>query len=174
VTIDEAVAALSAERESACLSGWSLVAAAQRLVAANMAYSYFNSLDFPARAFAKGRGYCWQQAGAFRLIARRLGFDCRLVYATRNQFPDVLREGVLVRVGVSGHVWCRVRLAGEERDVCVGDVRNVPGRVHFCPLSPVSDYRGLMVIFGFLGSIFTNRRRGAAFRRAKARLARQA
>jgi transglutaminase-like putative cysteine protease len=92
------------------LEGWELVAFAQRLVSKRMTYSYFNSFDMPDTAFEKGIGYCWQQSGALNKILKSLGFDSRLVHSVRNTFPDVVREGVTIHIGVSGHVWCCVRI----------------------------------------------------------------
>lgn len=60
MTIDEAVRQC---RETE-LIGWALVAYAQKLVSANMTYSYSNSYDRPEVAFEKGLGYCWQRGRA--------------------------------------------------------------------------------------------------------------
>ncbi len=153
------------------LSGWELVAFAQRLVAKRMAYSYFNSYDMPEAAFEKGMGYCWQQAGALNLILTGLGIDSRLVHAFRNRFPDVVRDGVTIHIGESGHVWCRVRIDAEEKDVCLGNPDNEPGKLHFEPLSKVYNFRGPIVLLSYLGSAAVNRRRGKWFLAEKAKQA---
>ena len=166
--IDDAVRAC---RETG-LSGWELVAFAQRLVSSRMSYSYFNSYDMPEVAFEKGMGYCWQQAGALNKILQKLGVDSRLVHAFRNRFPDVVRDGVTIHIGVSGHVWCRVRVGGEEKDVCPGKAENTPGKLHFAPLGKVYNFRGPIVLLSYLGSAGVNRKRGKRFLAAKAELGR--
>lgn len=166
MTIDGAV---SVCRETG-LSDWELAAFAQRLVAGRMSYSYFNSFDSPKTAFEKGMGYCWQQAGALSMILKKLGLDCRLVHSVRNSFPDTVREGVTVHIGVSGHVWCRVRIGDDEKDLCPGNPANEPGKVHFKTLGKVHEFRGPIIIFSYLGSAMINRRRGRRFLKAKAEL----
>jgi hypothetical protein len=166
MTIDDAARVC---RETG-LMGWALVAFAQQLVACRMSYSYFNSFDSPEVAFEKGVGYCWQQAGALNQILLKLGFDSRLVHAFRNRFPDAHRDGVTIHIGVSGHVWCRVRWDGEEKDVCPGNAENVPGRLHFTPLGRVYNFRGPIVLLSYLGSAAINRRRGRRFLAEKAKL----
>lgn len=154
------------------LTGWDLVEYAQKLVAGNMKYSYFNSFDMPETAFEKGMGYCWQQAGALNRILKGLGFASRLVYATSCRFPDTVREGVTVHIGVSGHVWCRVNLGGGEKDCCPGRPENRPGRLHFEPLTAVREYKGLIKPFSYFGSAAINRKRGKKFLEEKAKLER--
>jgi hypothetical protein len=156
-------------RESG-LKSWELVAFVQRLVSGHMSYSYFNSFDKPEAAFEKGMGYCWQQSGALNIILKRLGFDSSLVHSVRCRFPDVVREGVTIHIGVSGHVWCRVRIGDEEKDVCPGRITNEPGKVHFTTLGKVYEFRGPIVLFSYLGSAMVNRRRGRRFLKAKAQL----
>lgn len=152
------------------LSGWNLVAFAQRLVNKRMPYSFFNSFDFPKKAFELVMGYCWQQSGALNIILKRLGFKSRLVHAMRNEFPDVVRNGVTLHLGVSGHAWCRVRIGNEEKDVCPGSPDNEPGKVHFKTLSKVYNFRGPIVFFSYLGSAVVNRKRGKRFLQEKAKL----
>lgn len=166
MTIEDAVGVC---RETG-FSGWELAGFAQRLVAGRMSYSYFNSFDKPEAAFGRGMGYCAQQAGALNMILKRLGFDSRLVHAVRNRFPDVVREGVTIHIGDSGHVWCRVRIRGVEKDVCPGNPENVPGKVHFTTLGKVHEFCGPIVLFSYLGSAMVNRKRGKRFLAAKAQL----
>jgi hypothetical protein len=146
------------------LNGWPLVEYAQKLVSRRMKYSYSNSLDFPAGAFEKGMGYCWHQASSLNSILRGLGFKSRMVHAVRNRFPDKLLEGTVMPGRVSGHVWCRVTLDGEEKDVCPGDEKNVPGRIHFTLLSPVRDWNIPVCVFSYLGSAALNWKRYREFR----------
>ena len=160
MTIKDAIAACQASG----LTGWDLASRAQALVCAQMAYSYDNSFNFPRRAFSRGKGYCWQQSGSLNLILKGLGLESRLVYATRAWFPDVVREGKLVHIGESGHVWCRVTIDGLEKDLCPGNPANRPGVIQFEPLSPVREYKGPIVVFGYLGSVWTNWKRGRRLR----------
>jgi len=160
MTINDAIATCRASG----LTGWGLASHAQALVCGQMFYSYDNSFDSPRRAFSRGKGYCWQQSGVLNLILRGLGIKSRLIYATRARFPDVVRQGKLVHIGESGHVWCRVTIDGVEKDLCPGNLANRPGVIHFEPLSPVLDYSGAIVLFGYLGSIWTNWRRGRRLR----------
>ena len=119
------------------LSSWELVACAQALVNRQMTYSYTNSYDSPEAAFEKGQGYCWHQASALNGILTRLGIQSRLVHAVRNEIPETVLEGVTLKPFVSGHVWCRVTVDDEEKDVCPGRPGNSPGVIHFKPISPV-------------------------------------
>lgn len=141
------------------LTGWALVEYAQNLVNHNMPYSYTNSFDLPGRAFQKGRGYCWQQSGALNGILRILGFDSRLVYAVRNQFPAAEFEGITVEAHESGHVWCRVAIDGTEKDVCPGHSENRPGKLHFVPVSAIRDWNSLTAFGSYFGSAYVNRKR---------------
>ena len=166
MTIGQAIA----ECRLTGLSGWALVEYAQKLVAHRMAYSYFHSFDMPDKAFERGEGYCWQQAGALNRILLGLGLNSSLVHAYRNRFIDVVREGVLVHIGTSGHVWCRVTIDGCGKDVCPGADGNIPGVIHFEPLTKVRRFRGPIVLFGYLGSAYINHKRGKRFLQQKARL----
>jgi transglutaminase-like putative cysteine protease len=154
-TIADAVAAC---RRSG-LSGWELVAYAQRLVARKFTYSRLNTWDTPARAFKRGRGYCEQQALALNAIYDALGIQTRPVFAVRCAFPSKMVDGVRMPAGVSGHAWLRVRLGDEERDVCPGSVENTPGRTHFQPLSPVHNWAPWLRPFTHVGSSLENMRR---------------
>jgi transglutaminase-like putative cysteine protease len=139
-TLDDAVVAARASR----LLGWDLVAFVQQLAARKFAYSRRNPWDTPGRAFERGLGYCQQQALALNDIYRQLGVRSVPVYAMRCQFPPKVVQGRVEPARGSGHVWLRVRLGDDERDVCCGDVRNTPGRVHFAVLSPVRELTPLV------------------------------
>jgi hypothetical protein len=156
--------------QSTGLTGWSLVEYAEKLVASHMQYSYFNSFDMPGKAIEKGMGYCWQQAGALNMILASLGIDSHLVYAVKNRFPDVVRDGVTIHIGISGHVWCQVTVDGEEKFVCPGRITNSPGVLHFEPLSKVKVFRGPIWIFSYLGSAAINQKRGKKFLEQKTKL----
>jgi hypothetical protein len=155
MTINEAVRTC----KESDLTGWELVAFAQRLVNKNMAYSYDNSFDMPVRAFEKGRGYCWQQAKALQKILLGLDFHCYAVYAVKNQFPATQFDGVTVPAITSGHVWCRVMIGSEEKDICPGDIDNKPGIIHFKPLSEVKKWNCFISFWAYWGSAYTNRKR---------------
>ncbi len=163
MTITEAIAQCKATG----LAGWPLVEYAQRLVAGAMEYSWFNSFDMPDKAFEKGQGYCWQQAGALNLILKGLGLDSRLVHAIRNSFPETIRDGVTLPAMVSGHVWCRVQVDGQEKNVCPGRESNRPSVMHFKPLSKVKSFKGPIVVFSYLGSAAINQHRGKKFMELK-------
>lgn len=155
MTIAEAIK----QCEDTGFKGWVLVEYAQKLVAVSMTYSYSNSYDMPGIAFEKGRGYCWHQASALNMILIGLGLDSRLVHAVRNQFSGKIFEGVTLAPFVSGHVWCRVRIDAEEKDVCPGRSENSPGVLHFTPLSKVKEWGKLIEWFSYRGSAMVNKRR---------------
>jgi hypothetical protein len=150
------------------LTGWELVAYAQQLVAHKFTYSRLNTWDTPARAFERGRGYCEQQALALKAIYDALGIPARPVFAVRCAFPAKMVDGVRWPGGVSGHAWLRVRIGGEERDVCPGSVENTPGRTQFRVLSPVRCWSPWLRPFTHLGSSLENMRRDMVAQRAGA------
>ncbi len=173
-TVDGVITLADAERvcRESGLTGWALVAFAQRLVARKFTYSRRNPWDTAPRAFERGMGYCQQQALALNLLLTRLGFRSRLVYATRVAFPRKVVHGVEEPAGVGGHTWLRVGVGGEERDVCPGNVANEPGRVHFKPLSPVKELTPILRPFTHLASVVVNvsrDRRSTGFRADGAR-----
>ena len=142
VTLSDAVQAC----RSTGLSGWNLVAHAQRLVARKFAiYSLRNPWDSPSRAFVRGMGYCLQYNLALKHILQRLGFDSRLVHAVRVRDLDDPNWRM-------GHAWLRVRSGGEELDVCAGSERNFPGRMRIKPLTGVHDLPPALVALSYVGS----------------------
>lgn len=163
MTIKEA----AAQCENTGYSGWELVEYAQKLVGRVMKYSYTNSLDTPELAFEKGRGYCWHQASALHMILNRLGFDSRLVHAFKNRIPERELDGVKLPPIVSGHVWCRITIDGEEKDVCSGDARNTPGAVHFKPLTKIREWNKAIEFFTYYGAPMINARRYKKFLKQK-------
>jgi hypothetical protein len=136
--------------------GWELVEFAQLLVSRNMEYSVENSLDLPQAAFEKGQGYCWQQASVLNIILRELGFDSRLVHAFKNLFPVAELAGIVVNDFISGHVWCRVNIDSEEKDVCPGNKENKPGIIHFKPLGRVLEWSRIMDFLTYCGGALFN------------------
>jgi len=141
------------------LTEWELVKYAQLLVHNNMTYSYNNSFDMPSKAFKKGRGYCWQQAKILQKILNELGFNCYLVYAVKNEFPEKTFENVKIKAYISGHVWCRVKINDFEKDVCSGNVNNSPDSVHFKPLSTVKKWNWFISFWSYWGSAYVNHKR---------------
>ncbi len=119
------------------LSGWELVAHAQELAAKRFEYSRRNPWDGWEGAFARGMGYCIQQAMALKRLYDRLGVTSWPVQSFRVSFPAHVVHGVSEPAGTSGHMWLRVSVNGEVRDVCPGRVGNLPGTVHFTARAPV-------------------------------------
>jgi transglutaminase-like putative cysteine protease len=111
-------------------SGLDLVEAARALVAERMIYSRRNSFDSYATAFARGYGYCSQQANALADLLSRLGFEAKVVHAFRNRFPDGR---------VASHAWVQVLVGG--RVVYVDSLYYDAQRseITFTPLSRVSE-----------------------------------
>ena len=148
------------------LHGWELVEYARNLTARKFTYSRLNTWESPARAFERGRGFCQQQALALAQIYKRLGLEARPVYATRCRFGPKVVDGIPWPGGISGHDWLRVKIAGEERDVCPGSVINRPGQVNFEILSPVRPlYRWLQPLLHLLSALENIRRDRAGRRR---------
>ena len=142
-TLDDAVAAC---RRSG-LAGWELVTYAQRLVYHKFThYSCRNLWDTPAGAFRRGMGYCTQYNLALRQILEQLGFDVRAVFSLRVRVADNPDWTM-------GHTWLRVRVGGEELDVCAGQADNLPGKVNFRPLAPVWSGNGFVLTLTHLGMI---------------------
>ncbi len=164
-TLEDAVAAC---RRSG-FSGWALAAFAQHLAARKFSYSRRNAWDTPARAFKRGMGYCQQQALALKMIYDRLGIESRPVYTSRAMFPPKVVHGVYEPEIVSGHTWLRVKINGDERDVCPGRVENVPGKIHFVVFGKVQTLTpGFAVVSHFASAIVNvlrDARSGALWRK---------
>jgi hypothetical protein len=143
-TLDDAVA--TCRRTG--LTGWELVLHAQRLVYDKFVfYSLRNSWDTPARAFARGIGYCTQYNLALAQLLERLGFDVQPVYSFRVRVLDDPDWRL-------GHTWLQVTVEGETLDVCAGRADNRPGSVHFTPLAPVLQGSPAVFFLTNLGQIF--------------------
>jgi len=161
-TIDDAVEACQRTH----LQGWDLVAYAQHLVARKFTYSRLNTWDTPSRAFERGMGYCEQQALALKNIYDGLGIETRPVFAMRCVFPAKTVDGMPWPGSISGHAWLKVKIAGEERDVCPGSFTNSPGVTHFGVLSKVHTWYPWLRPFTHLGSSLANIQRDMTARRA--------
>ena len=123
VTISDAVDAC---RQTG-LKDWELAAYAQSLVAHKISYSRTNPWDSPETSFQQGQGYCMQQAQALEKIYQGLGISCRLVYADKCRFWSM----DFTHTVVISHAWLKVKISGEEKDVCPGSVNNFPGFTDF-------------------------------------------
>jgi hypothetical protein len=161
-TIDDAVEACRRTQ----LQGWELVDYAQNLAAKKFTYSRLNTWDTPSRAFERGMGYCEQQALALKKIYDRLGIETRPVFCMHCNFPAKVVDGVYWPGGISGHAWLRVRIGGEERDVCPGSVNNTPGVINFEVYARVLNWYPWLRPFTHVGSSIENIRRDMMARRS--------
>lgn len=152
VTIEDAVVYLRSKK----LKEWVLVKESQKIVAEKMEYSRRNNWDTAEKAFARGMGYCLQQADALKIILLEFGIDVRLVQCMKNTFPPKKIHEYYSEGGTCGHVWLRVRINGEEKDVCAGNINNEPGVVHFKINGKVTNYSGIIKILGHIGSAYMN------------------
>lgn len=151
-TIEDAVKAC----QETGFEGWALVAYAQNLAARKFTYSRRYPWDSPARAFERGQGYCQQQALALKKIYDGLGIESRVVYAARCRFPSEVINGTLEKERITGHTWLRVKIGGEELDVCPGNTGNRPGVTNFETLSAVVDLNAVMQPVMHLFSVVVN------------------
>jgi hypothetical protein len=110
-------------------------------------------------------GYCEQQTLALKHIYDRLGIEARPVFALRCKFPAKVIDSMLWPGGVSGHAWLRVRIEGEELDVCPDSISNRPGVTHFEVLSKVHTWYPWLRPFTHLASCIENIRRDMMVRR---------
>lgn len=145
--------AVRACRESQ-YTGWQMVTFVQKYVNKQMCYSMDNTSDSPRTAFAKGKGYCWQQAWCVHYILKKVNIRSELVYTTKACFYEDRKKERKTREGA--HVWCRVRLNDTIKDVCSCSKENVPGDVNFIPLAPVRRYNLLAQAGGYLGVAIIN------------------
>lgn len=132
------------------LKGRPLVEAARRMVADRMQYCRRNSFDTAATAFARGYGYCQQQAFALARLLCCLGFEARVVHAFRNRLPDGT---------VTPHAWVRVAVDGEMLDV--DSIHYDPGEsaIAFTPEGKVRGYSPAFRILAGWGSTAVNAHR---------------
>lgn len=137
------------------LKEWELVEFAQKLTARKFTYSRRNSWESPEKAFARGMGYCVQQALALKKIYDELGIDAKVVRG-RGDFPESVVHGVKEQGGNFNHAWLEVFISGESRYVCPGNVDNVPGILDFKITGKVKSYTALMHFFTYSGAIIVN------------------
>jgi hypothetical protein len=142
-TIDDAI---DAGRRTG-LKGWALVAYVRRLVRRKfVVYTTRNVWDSPARAFEHGMGYCTQYNLALKEVLDGLGFQTRAVFCFKVRDLNDPRWTM-------GHTWLRVTIDGEQRDVCAGDLRDIPGRNSFVPLWPILPGPKPLLLLTHLGLI---------------------
>lgn len=85
------------------LKGWELVEYAQKLTARKFSYSRRNPWDTPSQAFARGLGYCEQQALALKKIYDGLGIKSRPIFSRRCWFPVGIADGMPTAASIGGH-----------------------------------------------------------------------
>ncbi len=98
------------------LIGWELAISAQQLAVRTFCYSRRNPWGTPGRAFARGMGYCQQQALALGRIYAGLGIDVQPVYALQCRFPPTTIHGLPESERMSPHSWLRVRISDGDRE----------------------------------------------------------
>ena len=127
------VADLVKGSRSSGLDGWELVDRATALVhEAFDHYSAWHLWESPETALAHGRGSSVQVNRVLARVLGELGFDVAVVHAARVRFGRHPWWH-------AGHVWVRVTIAGDERDVCAMTLGNSAGNVAFTPLTEVRE-----------------------------------
>jgi hypothetical protein len=137
------------------LEGWELVEHAQKIVAHKFTYSRRNSWESPRTAFARGRGFCVQQALALKAIYDELGIKARAVHG-RGDFMGMHIHGVWEPGGNFNHSWLEVTVQGRSLYVCPGSVENAPGKLDFHITGKVKDYTPILHTLSFPGYIIVN------------------
>jgi hypothetical protein len=137
------------------LSNWDLVEYAQKLTARKFTYSRRNSWESAERAFARGLGYCVQQALALKKIYDELGIESKIVHG-KGEFPESTIHGVREPGGCFNHAWLEVTASGLSKYVCPGNVKNEPGKLDFKIAGKVRPYTGLLHFFTFSGAVLVN------------------
>ena len=141
--LEEAVEILWTEN----LNGFILIEESRKLIITRIQYCRRNSFDTYKTAFARGYGYCQQQAFALAHVLTRLGFDGRVVYAIRNKLSDG---------SVCGHAWVRVKYNGTVKEIDATHIDTESDALTFTPLTRVKGYSTLFWYFATWGSIGVN------------------
>lgn len=121
------------EAHASGLRGWELVDRATELVHGSYDhYSAWHLWESAATSLAHGRGASVQVNQVLARVLEGLGFEVEVVHAAR------------VRLGRhpwwhAGHLWVRVSIADDQRDVCAMTAGNRAGQVAFTPLTEVRD-----------------------------------
>lgn len=127
--------------------GEDLVIRAQRMVVLRMQYCRRNGFDSPRVAFARGYGYCVQQALALAEILARLGFQATVVQSLANRFSDGT---------VGGHAWVRVFTAERPWDIDASSLQTGTWGPSFVPLAEITDLDGFFLGVALWGSPSVN------------------
>jgi len=113
------------------LSGWPLVERAQQVVHQRFSdYSCLYWWESAVTAFIRRRGYCVQYNTALQLLLEELGIDSRPVHAYRVRLVNDPSWRM-------GHMWLRVTLDGDTRDVCAGSRSIDAVSLRFTPVTRV-------------------------------------
>ena len=146
LTIDQAVDAL----KSKDLSDLELIREARILVTTRMQYCRRNSYDTFKTAFRRGYGYCVQQAFALQYLLSELGFDAKVVQATRNRFENGK---------TGGHAWVRIVFNNSLIQIDPTDKNLQNEGITFEPLSTVTEFSYLFRALTVWGSAGVNAHR---------------
>jgi hypothetical protein len=143
LTIEQAVDSL----KSINLSDIDLIQEARKIVVTRMVYCRRNSYDTYKTAFRRGYGYCVQQAYALQYLLTELGFDAKVVQATRNRFENGK---------IGGHAWVRIVFKNTLIQIDPTD-KNLQNEVlTFVPLSKVTEFGVFFRMLTFWGSAGVN------------------
>lgn len=146
LTIEQAVDSLKSKN----VPDLELIQEARRMVATRMQYCRRNSYDTYKTSFRRGYGYCVQQAYALQYLLTELGFDAKVVQATRNRFENGK---------VGGHAWVRVRYNNTLIQIDPTDKNLQNEGLTFIPLSKVTEFGYLFRALTFWGSAGVNAHR---------------
>ncbi len=128
------------------LSGWPLAERAQQAVHQQFRdYSCLYWWESPATAFTRRRGYCVQYNTALQLLLDKLGIVSSLVHASHVRL-------VTDPTWRMGHVWVRVAIDGDIRDVCAGSASLNAASSRFEPLTPVRRFGPAMRLLTTIGT----------------------
>lgn len=118
------------------LSGWPLVDFATSLV--NDKYSHYSAWHLwltPEQSFAQSQGLSLQYNQALAAILTSLGVELAVVQCAR------VRQVLPRPWWLAGHVWLKVSINDQTRDVCAGNASNRAGDVDFTPIADVHPFR---------------------------------
>jgi hypothetical protein len=146
ITIDDAALHLA----KAGYKGHDLIEQARLIVGERMAYCRRNSFDSYERAFARGYGYCQQEAYALAALLQELGFDAWPVHCEHCDFSDTKD---------TGHAWVQVLYEGKVLNIDSTYMDTQTGKLLFTAQGPVKAYTSLFRLFSGWGSTAANARR---------------
>ena len=146
LTIEQAVDTLKAKN----LTDLELIQETRKLLVTRMRYCRRNSYDSYKTAFRRGYGYCVQQAYALHYMLTELGFDAKVVQATKNRFEDGT---------IGGHAWVRINHNGSIIEIDPSDTNYQNKKVSFVPLTKVTEFGFLFKLVTLWGSAGVNAHR---------------